>query len=98
MSYTHLSSEERYVISYLVLYGLSLREISRRLNRHHSTISREIKRNRPTYADDAVYWYVGLWDVLQIISFSCLRCFCAVAKKSPYRCPLRPASYNSKWD
>ncbi len=64
MSYTHLSSEERYVISYLVLYGLSLREISRRLNRHHSTISREIKRNRPTYADDAVYWYVGLWDVL----------------------------------
>lgn len=57
MSYTHLSSNERYVISHLVLYGLSLREISRRLNRHHSTISREIKRNRPTYADDAVYWY-----------------------------------------
>ena len=42
MSYTHLSSKERYVISYLVLYGLSLREISRRLNRHHSTISRDI--------------------------------------------------------
>jgi IS30 family transposase len=41
----------------LVLYGLSLREISQRLQRHHSTISREIKRNRPTYADDAVYWY-----------------------------------------
>jgi len=57
MSYTHLSSNERYVISHLVLYGLSLREISRRLQRHHSTISREIKRNRPTYADDAVYWY-----------------------------------------
>ena len=57
MSYTHLSSKERYVISHLVLYGLSLREISRRLQRHHSTISREIKRNRPTYADDAVYWY-----------------------------------------
>ena len=57
MSYLHLTSEERYVISHLVLYGLSLREIGRRLNRHHTTISREIRRNRPTYADDAVYWY-----------------------------------------
>ena len=57
MSYCQLSSEERYVISYLVLDDLSLREIGRRIGRHHSTISREIKRNRPTYADDAVYWY-----------------------------------------
>jgi len=57
MSYTHLSSKERYVISHLVHYGLSLREISRLLQRHHTTISREIKRNRPTYADDAVYSY-----------------------------------------
>ena len=40
MSYTHLSSNERYVISHLVLYGLSLREIGQRLNRHHTTISR----------------------------------------------------------
>lgn len=57
MSYTHLALEERYVIYHLVLYGLSLREIGRRLNRHHVTISREIKRNRPTYADDAIYWH-----------------------------------------
>jgi IS30 family transposase len=57
MSYCHLSSEERYVICHLVLYGLSLREIGRRLQRHHATISREIKRNRPDYADDAVYWH-----------------------------------------
>ncbi len=57
MSYYHLSSEERYVISYLVLNDLSLREIGRRIGRHHSTISREIKRNQPTYADDAVYCY-----------------------------------------
>jgi len=57
MSYTHLSLEERYVIYHLVLYGLSLREIGRRLKRHHITISREIKRNRPTYSDDAVYWH-----------------------------------------
>jgi IS30 family transposase len=46
MFYTHLSSKERYVISHLVLYGLSLREISRRLQRHRAAISREIKRNR----------------------------------------------------
>ena len=52
MSYYHLSSQERYVIYHLVLYGLSLREIGRRLGRHHGTISREIKRNRPIYADD----------------------------------------------
>lgn len=57
MSYSHLSSQERYVITYLVLYGLSLREISRRIHRHYTTLSREIKRNRPTYSDDAVYYY-----------------------------------------
>lgn len=56
MSYLHLSLKERYVIYHLVLYGLSCREIGRRLDRHHTTISREVKRNRPTYADDAVYW------------------------------------------
>ena len=33
------------------------REIGRCLQRHPATISREIKRNRPDYADDAVYWY-----------------------------------------
>jgi len=55
MSYCHLSSEERYVIYHLVLHGLSLRQIGRRLQRHHGSISREIKRNRPTYAHDAVY-------------------------------------------
>jgi len=57
MSYNHLTENERYVISHLVLYGLTFREIGLRLSRHHTTISREIKRNRPTYADDAVYWY-----------------------------------------
>lgn len=56
MPYSHLALKERYVIYHLVLCGLSLREIGRRLNRHHTTINREIKRNRPTYADDAVYW------------------------------------------
>ena len=57
MSYSHLTLEERYVIYHLVLYGLSYREIGHRINRHHATISREVKRNRATYADDAVYWH-----------------------------------------
>ena len=57
MPYSHLALEERYVIYHLVLYGLSYREIGRRLKRHHTTISREVNRNRPTYADDAVYWH-----------------------------------------
>lgn len=56
MSYAQLTSEERYVIYHLKLYGLSLREIARRLNRHHTTIGREIHRNGP---DDPswVYWH-----------------------------------------
>lgn len=45
MSYTHLTEKDRYVIYHLVVFGLSLREIGRRLGRHHTTISREIKRN-----------------------------------------------------
>ena len=57
MPYNHLTEKERYVISHLSLAGFSLREIGRRIGRHHTSISREIKRNRPTYADDAVYWY-----------------------------------------
>lgn len=57
MSYHHFTTEERYVISHMSLAGFSLREIGRRIGRHHTSISREIRRNRPTYADDAVYWY-----------------------------------------
>ena len=41
----------------MVLADFSLRKIGRELGRHHTSISREIARNRPTYADDAVYWY-----------------------------------------
>lgn len=56
MSYVQLTSEERYVIYHLKLIGLSEREIARRLERHHSTIGRELKRNG---ADDPswVYWH-----------------------------------------
>lgn len=56
MSYQHLTPQERYVISHLKVAKFSLREIARRLGRHHSTISREIKRNGPTYPG-GVYWY-----------------------------------------
>jgi len=41
----------------MVLAGFSFREIGRRIGKHHGSISRAIKRNSPTYADDAVYWY-----------------------------------------
>ncbi len=47
MSYVQFTSEERYVIYHLKLFKLTLREIARRLDRHHTTISREIKRNGP---------------------------------------------------
>ena len=53
MSYTHLSARDRYVISHLHSQ-MSYREIARRLGRHHTTISREIKRNKPPHS---TYWY-----------------------------------------
>ena len=56
MSYAHLTLQERYVIYHLKLYRLSHREIGRRLNRHHTTISREIARNGPRYPR-GVYWH-----------------------------------------
>ena len=55
MSYTHLTEQERYVISHL-RSTFSIREIARRLNRHHSTISRELKRAKSRYPH-TVYWY-----------------------------------------
>jgi IS30 family transposase len=58
MSYVQLTSEERYVIYHLKLFKLSLREIARRLGRHHTTISRELKRNGPIIAS-WVYWHQG---------------------------------------
>ncbi len=56
MSYTHLTENERYVISHLKCARFSIREIARRINRHHTTISREVNRNGPEY-EDTVYWY-----------------------------------------
>lgn len=58
MSYVQLTSEERHVIDHLRLCHFSLREIARRLNRHHTTISREIQRNGPVLPT-WVYWHEG---------------------------------------
>jgi len=46
MSYHHLSEEERYRLALLKEQGKSLREISQELGRCHSTLVRELKRNR----------------------------------------------------
>ena len=56
MPYVQLTSEERYVIYHLTCFKLSVREIARRLNRSHSTISREIRRNGPE-RPEWVYWH-----------------------------------------
>ena len=61
MSYRHLSLNERYVIHHLCLYGLSRREIARRLERHHSTIDRELRRNGPLYEDGVYVHEVAQW-------------------------------------
>ena len=45
MVYEHLSRGERYAIARMRSMGYSLRGIARRLDRHPSTISREIQRN-----------------------------------------------------
>lgn len=58
MPYVQLTLEERYVIYHLKLFKLSLREIARRLGRHHTTISREIQRNGPVFPT-WVYWHEG---------------------------------------
>lgn len=45
MNYNHLTIEERACITKFKQMQLSIREMARLLNRNHSTISRELKRN-----------------------------------------------------
>lgn len=53
--YNHLDLSERRCIYYWRHYDdLSIREMARRLGRHHSTISREIKRNSGCWCDGTV--------------------------------------------
>jgi len=56
MSYIHLTESDRHKISHLNSAGFSLREIARRINRHHTTISRELHRNGIEDCDRIVYW------------------------------------------
>jgi len=60
MTYSHLNAHERMSLFYLHQWGLSLREIGRRLNRSHTTLSRELKRNQRViggYCDWAAQLY-----------------------------------------
>jgi len=60
MTYCHLNARERINIFYLHQMHLPLREIGRRLNRSHTTISREISRNKRRiggYCDRAAQTY-----------------------------------------
>lgn len=56
MAYQHLTTFERKAIYYRHNSGESFRSIAKLLGRHHTTIMREIKRNKPryyTYFDEA---------------------------------------------
>ena len=44
-TYTRLTEDERYQIYEGVTEKLSHREIARLINKHHSTVSKEVKRN-----------------------------------------------------
>ena len=44
-TYTRLTEDERYQIYEGVTEGRSHREIAALINKHHSTVSREVKRN-----------------------------------------------------
>lgn len=62
--YTQLSQEERYTIGFLLRRRFTYAEIARELNRHRSTIAREIERNKRAYdggyrADQAQSYYQG---------------------------------------
>lgn len=61
-SYKHFSISEREILSKLHKKGLSTRKIAELLNRHHSSIARELKRNsknkeyNPQKAQDIYNW------------------------------------------
>ena len=56
MFYQPIKAKERHSLMYLLQMNLSHREIGRRLNRSHTSISREVKRNgrqqHECYVDD----------------------------------------------
>jgi len=50
MSYQHLNAAERSIILHCSQYGLSRREIARRLGRSAATIGRELRRGKPVWS------------------------------------------------
>jgi len=46
----HITKETRIKFSALLLAGLSLREVAKLLQLHHTTLSRELRRNPPVMA------------------------------------------------
>lgn len=53
MAYRQLTYEERVTLSTLKLQGLSIRAVAKVLGRHHSTLYRELDRNRCYFIDGA---------------------------------------------
>jgi len=53
MMYTHLTSEERYTLSTMRKQGYSVATIASALNRHRSTLYRELERNSCYHVDKA---------------------------------------------
>jgi IS30 family transposase len=74
MSYTHLTQDERYLISHLHLAGRSKTQIGRKLGRSKGTISRELRRN-------AVGASGGYWNHLAHAQAAARR----AAPRKPYK-------------
>ena len=53
MTYQQLTYEERIILITLKQQGLSIRDIARQINRHFSTVYRELDRNRCRGVDNA---------------------------------------------
>ena len=45
-SHKQLNEEERYHLYIMINQGISLRKIAKGMNRYHSSLSRELKRNK----------------------------------------------------
>ena len=57
MKYTHLTENERYMLSALRKQGLTVAAIAKALGRHRSTVYREVERNSRWSSYDQLYTY-----------------------------------------
>jgi len=56
--FSQITKKERTKISYLRSAGFSISEIARRIGKHKSSVSRELKRNADVItSDDIIFWY-----------------------------------------